>query len=149
MSELSISKPQMLSEDEQKILDKYMGRVQAAEDGDEEAKGVYADLYVLVKSLEELQDQVKDQAIDELDKYQRDDVVERNGFEMKLVRRNYYSYKHDEAWQNLSESRKQRQKQMQKAFKMSEKGQQMTDMQTGEVIPPAEVSTSTYIKMEG
>lgn len=146
---MDISKPQMLSEDEQDLLDTYMGRVQAVEGGREGAKDVYADLYVLIKSLKELQDQVNDQAIEELDKYQRDDTIERNGFEMKLVRRNYYSYKHDEVWQNLSESRKQRQKQMQKAVKMSEKGQQMTDMQTGEVIPPAEVSASTYIKMQG
>lgn len=146
---MDISEPQMLSEDEQDLLDTYMGRVQAVEDGREGAKDVYADLYVLIKSLKELQDQVNDQAIEELDRYQRDDTIERNGFEMKLVRRNYYSYKHDEVWQNLSESRRQRQKQMQKAAKMSEKGQQMTDMQTGEVIPPAEVSASTYIKMQG
>lgn len=148
MSELKISEGQMLSDQEQGLLDTYMARVESAKRGDEGAKDVYADLHVLIKALNGLQDEVSDLAIEELDRYDRDDVVERNGYKMNLVRRNYYQYSHDEVWTNLTESRKQRQKQMQKAMKMSEKGQQMTDMQTGEVIPPADAKTSTYIRMK-
>lgn len=144
MSELVISQQPYLTDKEQEILDQYMAKVEQAKAGEIGAKDVYADLYVLLKSLKELQNEVKDQAIDELERWGRDDTVERNGFTMQVQSRTNYSYKNDPVYVMMDEKRKARQKMMKKAASLN---QELYDEATGEIIPPAEISFSTYIKM--
>lgn len=142
--ELTISQDSYISEKDQQVLDEYMDLVEQAKSGYIEAKDVYADLHVLLKSLKELQDEIKDQAIDELERYTRDDVVERNGFKMSVVSSKRYSYKHDDSWNAWKEQMKDREELMKQ---VALKSIELYD-ENGAEIPAAEIKFSTYIKME-
>lgn len=148
MSELILSTQSNLTDTDQKLLDQYSGQVQQVVDGHIPAKDVYANLYVMIKSLKELKSEITEKGIDELERYGRDDSVERNGFRMKVFSRTDYDYKSDEVWQSLNESRKARENAMKKAASMNRKGQEFFDPQSGEMIPPAKAEISKYIRME-
>jgi|19_taG_2_1085344.scaffolds.fasta_scaffold01832_15 hypothetical protein len=105
----------------------------------------YALLYSQSKLLSQVLNRIKDIAIDERQKYGEKEELVYHGFDVQLTGRSNYSYKHDEEWQGIETSKKERENLMKKALQMNEQNKQL--VVHGEVIPPAESSYTTSLKM--
>ena len=105
----------------------------------------YALLYNQSKLLSQVMSRIKDMAIEERQKYGEKEELIYQGYDVQLSERSNYSYKHDEEWQGIEASKKERENLMKKALQMSEKNKQL--VVHGEVIPPAESSYTTSLKM--
>ena len=129
----------------QQIIKHLMSLIGQVEDGDIKALDVYIDFYELEKSVKELTSQLKDFALEEIGDYDKKDKIIRGDYEITSRTMTRHSYKHDEHWTSLKQSLSGREAQMKKAHAMSQKGQTLTDIETGEAIPPSEAKTSTSI----
>lgn len=125
-----------------------MSRVEKVKQGEESALDVYPEIYELEKSIKELSSELKDYVIEERSKYDKKDDVIKGGYRISVVTSTRFNYKGDEHWQAIEQAKKNRETLLKKATSMAEKNQTLTDPETGEVIPPAEVKTSTYPKLE-
>lgn len=124
-----------------------MNKVEKVKQGELSALDVATELYELQKSISELYGELKDLIIEERSRYDSKERVVKNGYEISIVTSQRYSCKGDEHWESLNQARKNREALMKKAYSMSKKNKVLTDPDTGEVVPPAEVKTSTYPKL--
>ncbi|MEQ9091834.1 MAG: hypothetical protein RIE52_12130 [Balneola sp.] len=105
----------------------------------------YSMLYNQKKLFDQVLNRVKEMAIEERQKYGEKEELVYQGYDVQLSGRTNYSYKHDEEWQGLEASKKERESLMKKSLSMNEQNKQL--VVHGEVIPPAEASFTTSIKM--
>lgn len=77
--------------------------------------------------------------MDEADKHEGE--FSYNGFRFKKMNRKNYVFKHDAEWQRIAGMKKAREEQMKAAIQ-----HEVVDSNTGELIPSAEVNTSTCLK---
>ena len=131
--------------DNQEIIHEYMGILGKVEQGEVNALDVYVDFYELEKAIKELTSQLKDHVIEELGKYDPKDTVIRGDYQLLTRSMTRHDYKHDEEWTSIKQSLSNRESQMKKASAMAMKGQVLTDLSTGEAIPPSETKTSTSV----
>ena len=133
------------SDDVSNIVGELMATVGKVEQGEVNALDVYPVFYELEKSVKELTDQLKDFVIEELDKFDKKETVIRGDYQLSTRTMTRHSYSHDEHWTSVKQSLSNREAQMKKAYAMSQKGQVLTDLETGEAIPPSEAKTSTSV----
>lgn len=128
-------------------LDQAMDIVQKVKDGEKNVLDVFPLIYEMKKSFSELESELKEYVIQEREKYDKKESVVKHGYEISVMTRTSYSFSHDEHWEAINQARKNRETMLKKAFKMNEKNQTLTDPETGEIVPPAEVKTKTYPKL--
>lgn len=129
-------------------LNEAMSLVEQVKNGEVSSLDVFPRIYEMKKSFGELESELKDFVIDEREKYDKKEQVIRNGYEISIMSRTSYSFSNDDHWEAINQARKNREAMLKKAFKMNEKNQTLTDPETGEIIPPAEVKVSTYPKLK-
>jgi hypothetical protein len=130
------------------LIKESMNKVEQVKKGELSALDVAPELYELQKSISELYNELKDLIIEERSKYDPKERVIKGGYEISVVTSERASYKGDEHWESLKQAIKNRESMMKKAYGMSKKNKVLTDPETGEVIPPAEITVSTYPKLK-
>ena len=122
-------------------VDEILSTVTDAVNGDECPARVYEGLRVAESILKEAICTISSLLIDEID--HRGDVGTAQ-HKFKVVARKTYSYNHDEVHCELKKRLKDHEKFMRDVMYMGE----VMNTETGEVVRPAKVSTSRYVKME-
>jgi hypothetical protein len=117
---------------------------EAIENGQTNPLNAYIELYQFSELIDEMLDQVKDQALEERRKYGKEEVI-KNGFKVELgTGRKLWYYADSKRWNELNDKRKMYEELMQKATM----GAQIADAETGELVEPAELKFSKdYIKL--
>ena len=112
--------------------------------GEVSAIDAYIELYEAKKLIEEQLDEIRDLAILEREKYGKDSPM-RNGYLVEIAPgRKSWNYKGVSAWNSV----KARLTDIEKIAQMSYNGAEVTDMESGEVVEPAELSfTKDSIKL--
>lgn len=127
------------------IVAYLMATLGKVEQGQMNALDVYPDFYELEKSVKELTTQLKEYVVEELDKYDSKEMVIRGSYQISTRSTTRHDYKHDESWSSIKHSLSSRESQMKKAYAMSLKNQVLTDLETGEAIPPSQAKTSISV----
>ena len=127
------------------FVGQLMSSIGSVEQGDVSALDMFPVFYELEKSVKELTSQLKDLVLDELDHYDPKEKIVKGDYEITKRSMTRHSYTHDEHWTSIKQSLSGREAQMKKAYAMSQKGQVLTDVETGEVVPPSEAKTSTSV----
>lgn len=127
--------------DKQEVLDYYMGIVQQVKDGEVSALDVAPDLKEFADSVNSLYDEIKDDIIDERDKYSDKEDVIRGGYLITTQTRTYPQYKQDDEYCYLDQKLKNRKELIKKA---TAKGKPLTDSETGETVEPVDQKVRRY-----
>ena len=106
----------------------------------------YIELYEIEKAVAELRKEISDLALDKRISIPDKDWVQ-NGYKVSAVSTSRFSYPYDTDLERHKLAISNRQKAMKQAYYASRKGQDFYD-EYGEVVPPAESTTTTYIKLE-
>lgn len=125
----------------QQILDDVMDEVERVKRGEKSALDVYPKLNELKKSIDELRKEIYDHTIEEAEKYDKREDIIRNGYKISIQSRARYSYSQDDTYSLLKKKQKHRKDMIKQA---TEKGESITDPETGELIEPVELKYSTY-----
>jgi len=105
----------------------------------------YIELYEMEKMIKETLSKVRDHAIDKREQYPDKDFIV-GDYNVKVQSTKRWSF-NDAELDRLKTLQKQREAMMKSAFTASEKGVVFHD-ENGEVVNPAEVKWSTFIKLE-
>lgn len=108
--------------------------------------------YVVIKHLQDLltsmEKNVQPLALNEAAKFAKGDGSTL-GVSFKVVSKvGAYKYDHDEEWVSLKSELKAREQDMQAAYKAQERNRVVLSEATGEVVPPAAVTTTEYIQFD-
>lgn len=141
----TISKNTKRIMDTQKILDNLMGIVQDLKDGNKSALDVYPELNEFSKSVDSLRKELYDDVIEEASHYDKKEDIIKGNYKISIQSRSYPQYKEDDTYSFLDQKLKNRKKLIKKA---TDKGEPLTDPETGELISPVDVKFSTYPKCE-
>lgn len=131
----------------QKTVDDMMNLADAVHEGNMKASKAYSLLYQLEQAVKSVKKEIETSVLDELDKYGKNDLPVHDGFRVTQMSRSIWKY-NDSILDNLSQQVKARQKAMQQAYAHYSKHGEDFVTADGEIIPLAEKSTTTYIKME-
>lgn len=113
-------------------LTQLKGYANAVKEGEINPLNFLAALKKLEQEIQLCKTLVEEEALDEIDKYP-EKTIELDGFSVTQTSGGRYSYKEDGEWKELEKNKKNREKQMQQAYKTE--GELVID---GEVIPPAD-----------
>jgi hypothetical protein len=95
-------------------------------------------LTVMSKIIDGVKEAVKDQMIEEASRFNSKEFTHA-GLTFQLKSKKTYKYDHCQAWQALNDDRKKLEKLMQSTDK------EIADTETGEIIPPAQWTSTEYI----
>ena len=126
------------------VYAKLSAFAEAIENGQTNPLNAYIELYQFSELIDEMLEQVKEQALEERRKYGKEEVI-KNGFKIELgTGRKMWYYGDSKRWNELNDKRKMHEELMQKATM----GAQIADAETGEMVEPAELKFSKdYIKL--
>lgn len=127
--------------DKQQIINHYMGIVQQVKDGEVNALDVAPDLKEFADSISELYDEIKEDIIEERDKYSDKEEVIRGGYLITTQTRTYPQYKQDDEYAFIKQKLKNRKELIKKA---TAKGKTLTDSETGETVQPVDQKVRRY-----
>lgn len=132
--------------DLQELLDNLSDRAFMVKTGEAKALPLYADIHLIEKAIKDIKDEIKSQTIDEIGKYDKNDLPVFHGFVAGVSSRRTWKY-NDPEIDRLKALQKQREGLAKEAYKLSQKGSVLHD-ENGEVIEPATFTESTFPKFE-
>jgi hypothetical protein len=106
----------------------------------------YIELYEIEKAVAELRKEISDLALDKRTSIPDKDWVQ-NGYKVSTVSTSRFSYPFDTDLERHKLAISNRQRSMKQSYYASRKGQDFYD-EFGELVPPAEQKTTTYLKLE-
>lgn len=126
-------------------LQYFVRRGALAENGDESALEVFCEIHSVIDQLEAVKKAVYEAAKEECTKYKTEDL-DLYSFAPEVYSSRKYSYKHSREWSAAADRKRAIEKRMREAANMAREGKEVTDTGTGEVIVPAKMTESTYIR---
>jgi hypothetical protein len=119
---------------------------ESAKEGLTDPIKAYIELYEIEKAVAELRKEISDLALDKRTSIPDKEWIQ-NNYKVSVVNTSRYTYPYDVELEKYKMAIKNRQNAMKQAHIASRKGQDFYD-EYGEVIPPAESTISTYLKLE-
>lgn len=119
---------------------------ESAKEGLTDPINAYIELYEIEKAVAELRKEIADLALDKRTSIPDREWIQSN-YKVSVVSTSRYSYPYDVELEKYKMAIKNRQGAMIQASIANRKGQDFYD-EYGELIPPAESKTSTYLKLE-
>jgi len=115
--------------------------IAGAQDGETDPAKLYIKLDFIIKSLSKAKENIRDEALDELEKYEKGQQV--LGVEIQIKNSVKYDYSHNEAWTETKADLVKIESDMKAAYKAD---MSLVNESTGETTPPARIkSASTSI----
>ena len=109
-------------------------------------------LYTIEKSIQsavkDAKQAITNKTIEELSMYTKGDEPLYMGFRPTVVTTTRFKCDHDDEYSRLKDLVKLRESAMKKSYARTAKNKDPLRDESGEIIPPAEPTSSTYIKME-
>lgn len=127
------------------LMEYLNNQLDLIETGNADPIKAYIELYEMEKMIKETLSEVKNHAIDKRENYPGKDYIV-GDYNVKVQSTKRWSFD-DAELDRLKTLQKQREAMMKSAFMASEKGVVFHD-ENGEVVNPAEVKWSTFIKLE-
>ena len=131
----------------EQIVDYVNQLFSKVDSGEMKAGAAYSELYQIEKAVQATRKEITDSVLSELDKYDKRDLPVYDGFRLTVASRAVWKYR-DPQLDRLKQLAKEREKAMQSAAAFNLKHSELMVDENGEIIPPAEKSNTTYIKME-
>lgn len=131
------------------IISRIVGLEAQVENGDIRPHQAFAQLYQIEQAIKGVKTSIADSAINYIqDKHAKGDEPVVDGYRMTVQYKRSFTYKHDPTWERFSTILKERQDAMKKSASMLAKSGTPYVDANGEEVPPAEIKTSSHIKME-
>lgn len=127
-------------------LDELINLTEQVKEGYHDPIKAYIKLYEVEKIVSELKKEVSELALDKRMSVS-DKEYYQNGYKVSIVSTSRFSYPYDTELERFKMATKNRQEAMKQAYYANKNGRDFYD-EYGEVIPPAESKTTTYLKLE-